>query len=154
VTDYPSIGDAASTLNKDEMRSIFDAFGGRSIKIGHLQQDQAVDVCVDVDEVLNKHFAVLGTTGVGKSSAVTLILRHILRARPDLLLLLVHVHNEYGRCFGDRAHVVSPGNLRLPFWLFNFEEIVDVLFGGRPSTDEEIEILSEVIPLAKVSYTQ
>ncbi len=64
------------------------------------------------------------------------------------------MHNEYGRCFGDRAFVVNPGNLRLPFWLFNFEEIVDVFFGGRPGLDEEIEILSEVIPLAKAAYTQ
>ena len=50
--------------------------------------------------------------------------------------------------------VANPGNLRLPFWLFNFEEIIDVFFGGRPGRDEEIEILSEVIPLAKVAYTQ
>jgi DNA helicase HerA-like ATPase len=49
---------------------------------------------------------------------------------------------------------MNPGNLRLPFWLFNFDEIVDVIYGGRPGTDEEIEILSEVIPLAKVAYTQ
>jgi DNA helicase HerA-like ATPase len=42
----------------------------------------------------------------------------------------------------------------LPFWLFNFEEIVDVFFGGRPGVDEEVQILSEVIPLAKVAYQQ
>ena len=42
----------------------------------------------------------------------------------------------------------------MPFWLFNFEEIVDVFFGGRPGVDEEVQILSEVIPLAKVAYQQ
>ena len=50
--------------------------------------------------------------------------------------------------------MVNPRNLKLPFWLFNFEEIVDVLFAGRPGVPEEIDILSEVIPLAKVTYTQ
>ena len=64
------------------------------------------------------------------------------------------MHNEYGRCFGDRAQVLNPRNLKLPFWLFNFEEIVDVIFGGRPGVAEELEILAEVIPLAKGIYTQ
>ena len=68
--------------------------------------------------------------------------------------ILVDPHNEYGRCFGDKAQVLTPRNLRLPFWLFNFEETVDAFFGGRPGVDEEVEILSEVIPLAKSAYLQ
>ena len=47
-------------------------------------------------------------------------------------MFLIDPHNEYGRCFGEKALVLNPRNLKLPFWLFNFEEIVDVLFGGRP----------------------
>ena len=91
-----------------------------------------IRVHIDIDDLLSKHFAILGTTGVGKSSGVALILQKILEARPNLRIFLVDPHNEYGRCFGDRAQVVNPRNLRLPFWLFNFEEIVDVFFGGRP----------------------
>jgi DNA helicase HerA-like ATPase len=154
VTTYPTIGDPVEPLTYNEMRTIFDGSGSTSIKVGQLQQDNTIDVRIDINEMLSKHFAVLGTTGVGKSSAVAVILQQLLLARPDLRVLLLDVHNEYGRCFGDRAHVANPGNLRLPFWLFNFEEIIDVFFAGRPAGDEEIEILSEVIPLAKVAYTQ
>jgi len=154
VTDYPSIGDAASALTSNELRLVFDTSAAKTIKIGQLQQDSTITVAVDVDEMLSKHFAVLGTTGVGKSSAVAVILQQILQVRPDVRILLLDVHNEYGRCFGERAYLVNPGNLRLPFWLFNFEEIVDVFFGGRPGLDEEVEILAEVIPQAKVTYTQ
>jgi len=154
VTEYPSIGDPASALTSNELRLVFDTSGARTIKIGQLQQDSAITVAIDVDEMLSKHFAVLGTTGVGKSSAVALLLQQILQARPDLRILLLDVHNEYARSFGERAYVVNPGNLRLPFWLFNFEEIVDVFFGGRPGLEEEVEILAEVIPQAKVAYTQ
>jgi DNA helicase HerA-like ATPase len=113
-----------------------------------------VTACVDVDELLSKHFAVLGTTGVGKSSAVVLILQQVLQLRPNVRIFMLDAHNEYGRCFGDRAQVITPNNLKLPFWLFNFEEIVDVFFSGRPGVEEEVEILSEVIPLAKAVYTQ
>src|SRR5207253_499465 len=60
----------------------------------------------------------------------------------------------YGRCFGDRSLVLNPRNLKLPFWLFNFEEVAEVLFGGRTAGPEELEILGEVIPLAKGMYSQ
>jgi DNA helicase HerA-like ATPase len=154
VTDYPTIGDEVTALTSDELRLVFDAPGAKAIKVGQLLQDATISVSVDVDELLSNHFAVLGTTGVGKSSAVALILQQILDAKPNLRILLLDVHNEYGRCFGERAHAVNPGNMKLPFWLFNFEEIVDVFFAGRPGLEEEIEILSEVIPIAKATYTQ
>src|SRR5437763_197797 len=83
--------------------------------------------------------------GVGKSSGVALILREILDARPDLRIFLIDPHNEYARGFADRANVLTPSNLKLPFWLFSFEEIVDVFFRGRPGVDEEVAILSELI---------
>ena len=50
--------------------------------------------------------------------------------------------------------MLNPRNLKLPFWLFNFEEIVDVLFGGRPGVPEELSVLAEIIPMAKGIYTQ
>src|SRR6185312_15831997 len=108
----------------------------------------------DIDHLVSRHFAIVGATGVGKSSGVAIILQKILDTRPNLRIFLVDPHNEYGRCFGEKAQVLTPRNLRLPFWLFNFEETVDAFFGGRPGVDEEVEILSEVIPLAKAAYLQ
>jgi hypothetical protein len=154
VTDYPAIGDPAALITRDELRLIYDISGSDTIDIGHLQQDPSIGAYVNVDDMLSKHFAVLGTTGVGKSSGVALILREILDARPNLRLFLLDGHNEYARCFGDRALVLNPRNLKLPFWLFNFEETIDVFFGGRPGVDEEIAVLAEVIPQAKANYTQ
>ncbi len=154
VTDYPSISDPAALITRDELRLIYDISGSDTIDIGHLQQDPTIGAYINVDEMLSKHFAVLGTTGVGKSSGVALILRQILDARPNLRLFLLDGHNEYARCFGDRALVLNPRNLKLPFWLFNFEETVDVFFSGRPGVDEEVAVLGELIPQAKSNYTQ
>jgi DNA helicase HerA-like ATPase len=155
VTDYPAIGDPAALITHDELRLIYDVSRSSStIDIGHLQQDETIGAHVNVDEMLSKHFAVLGTTGVGKSSGVALLLRQILEARPNLRLFLLDGHNEYARCFGDKALVLNPRNLRLPFWLFNFEETIDVIFGGRPGVDEEVAELAELIPVAKSNYTQ
>jgi DNA helicase HerA-like ATPase len=154
VTIYPAINDEINPITSQELRTVYAPAHKDAIHVGHLQQDPSVGAYVDVDEMLNKHFAVLGSTGVGKSSGVSLLLNEILVTRPHLRLFLLDVHNEYGRCFGERALVLNPRNLKLPFWLFNYEEFVDVIFAGRPGVPEELEILSEVIPYAKAIYTQ
>ncbi|MBW7962178.1 ATP-binding protein [Bradyrhizobium sp. BR 10261] len=154
VTNYPTIGDAVDLITSQELRTIYAPTGSDQINVGFLQQDRSVVAYVDIEEMLSKHFAVLGSTGVGKSTGVSLLLNEILKARPNLRIFLLDVHNEYGRCFGDRALVLNPRNLKLPFWLFNFEEIVDVLFGGRAGVPEELDVLAEVIPIAKGIYTQ
>ena len=154
VTNYPTIGDAVDLVTAQDLRTVYAPSGADQINVGTLQQDRSVIAYVDVEEMLSKHFAVLGSTGVGKSTSVSLLLNEILKARPNLRVFLLDVHNEYGRCFGDRALVLNPRNLKLPFWLFNFEEIVDVLFGGRPGVPEELDVLAEVIPMAKGLYTQ
>src|SRR3989440_4241609 len=154
VTNYPTIGDAVDLVTAEDLRTVYAPSGSDQINVGTLQQDRSVIAYVDVEEMLSKHFAVLGSTGVGKSTGVSLLLNAILKARPNLRVFLLDVHNEYGHCFGDRALVLNPRNLKLPFWLFNFEEIVDVLFAGRPGVPEELDILAEIIPMAKGIYTQ
>jgi uncharacterized protein len=149
ITRYPVIGDGAQLLSGDSLRMVFDTSGAAVIKIGKLQQDSSIEAAVKVDDMLGKHFALLGSTGVGKSSGVAVLLRAILEVRPNLRIFLIDPHNEYGRSFRERAQILTPKNLKLPFWLFNFEETVDVFFRGRPGLEDEVEILSQVIPQAK-----
>ena len=61
-----------------------------------------------------------------------------MEARSDLRMLLIDAHNEYADCFEDRAHVLGPANLKLPFWLFNFDEIVQIIFGSRTRAEHEV----------------
>jgi DNA helicase HerA-like ATPase len=149
VKESPTIGDPAEFLGRAVLRTVFDVAGPDTINVGQLQQDHSIGAHINVDRLVGRHFALLGTTGVGKSTGVALIIQEILQARPDLRIFVIDPHNEYGRCFGDRAQVLTPKNLRLPFWLFSFEEIVDVFFRGRPGAEDEVEILSELIPVAK-----
>ncbi len=152
VSAYPAIGDAARIIGRDELRLVYKTSSASAINIGALHNDDSIAACVDVDNLLSKHFAILGSTGVGKSSGVAVILNEILDARPDLRIFLLDGHNEYGRSFGPRANIVNAATLKLPFWLFNFEEFVDALYYGRPGVDEELEILAEQIPIAKSLY--
>jgi DNA helicase HerA-like ATPase len=154
ISQYPAIGDAAVLMSERDLRAIYGTADSNRGQIGDLQQNPNIGVNIDIDDLVSKHFAVLGATGTGKSSGVAIILQKILDARPNLRIFLVDPHNEYGTCFGDKAQVLTPRNLRLPFWFFNFEEIVDAFFGARPGVEEEVEILSEAIPEAKAMYLQ
>ena len=53
---------------------------------------------IRVDDLLGKHFAILGTTGTGKSCTTALILRSILEKNPAAHIVLLDPHNEY--CHG------------------------------------------------------
>src|SRR5437868_2429057 len=154
VSNYPKIGDRVGRLATADISLIHRIDKGETVEVGRLRLDSSVPAYLHFEELLRQHVAVLGTTGVGKSSAMALILQEILAKKANLRVFLIDPHNEYGHCFGDLAHVINPRNLQLPFWLFNFEEIVDVFFRGRPGIEEETEILSELIPMAKAMYQQ
>ncbi|MGC1777593.1 MAG: DUF87 domain-containing protein, partial [Xanthobacteraceae bacterium] len=154
IDNYPKIGDSAILMTEQELRVVYGAVNNDRAHIGDLQQNPKIGVHINIDDLVSRHFAVLGTTGVGKSSGVVVLLQQIIATRPNLRVFLIDAHNEFATCFGDKAVIFSPANVRLPFWLFNFEETVEAFLGGRAATDEEREILSDIIPLAKTLYLQ
>jgi len=151
VTAYPSLGDRVRVASKAELEAAFCGDPKRSVRIGCIRQDSTIPAMVRVDELLGKHLAVLGTTGTGKSCTTALILRAILAKNPAAHIVLLDPHNEYATAFDDMAEVINPRNMQLPFWLLNFEEIVEVLIADN-TRKAEIEILQELIPIAKARY--
>ena len=152
ITKYPALGDRVCIASHSQLQQAYCNPKGTSIRIGAIQQDMSIPAMIDIDEMLGKHFAILGSTGTGKSCSVALILRGILESSPQSHVLLLDPHNEYGTSFAGSAEVIAPQNLNLPFWLFTFEEIVEVVLGGEKDRETEIEILAELIPLAKQRY--
>ena len=154
ISEYPIIGDPVIRMTDRELRLLYNALSTKLATIGFIQQDAGIPAQIEVDHLVGKHFAVVGTTGVGKSTGLAIILQEIVAQWPDLRIFLLDPHDEYARCFGEKAEVLTARVLRLPFWLFNFEETIEAFFGGRSASDEEVEILSEAIPLAKAAYSQ
>jgi uncharacterized protein len=154
VAAYPRLGGAVARISGEELQIIFGLASPSAIEIGRLQQDASIAATVDVEEMVRKHFAIVGSTGSGKSTGLALILRKIMQAHGDLRMLLIDAHNEYADCFDGRAQVFGPANLKLPFWLFNFDELVQIVFGSRARAEHEISLLAELIPLAKTEYAR
>ena len=152
TTFYPALGDRVRVATKHELKMSFCGTGERAVSVGSIRQDSSINAMVRVDDLLGKHFAILGTTGTGKSCTTALILRSILDEHPNAHIVLLDPHNEYATAFKDRAEVINPRNMQLPLWLLNFEEAVEVLIGDK-TRKAEIEILQELIPLAKQRYS-
>jgi DNA helicase HerA-like ATPase len=153
VSQLPSL-DAVVYLAREEDTAIVYALDDRhSVSIGTIHQNTSVLARVSVDDMLGKHFAMLGTTGTGKSCAITLVLKRILAQNPNGHILLLDPHGEYGRAFGDQAEHLTVDSFRLPYWLCNFEELTELLFGHEKSeAGMEIMYLRELVLAAKLAF--
>ena len=153
VTVYPTLGDRARVACKAELEVAFVGDTKGSVRVGCIRQDTSIPAMIRVDDLLGKHFAILGTTGTGKSCTTALILRAILKENPAAHLVLLDPHNEYATAFPEYGEVINPRNMQLPYWLLTFEEIVEVLLGATADRKHEIELLQDLIPIAKARYS-
>jgi len=153
VSIYPVLDDNIYIANGDERILIYAQPDKAHVRVGTLHPDNDLPAYLATDELLGKHFAVLGSTGSGKSCSVALILRSILADHPNGHVVLLDPHNEYYSAFGASADLLSPDQFSLPYWLLNFEEIVEVIVGrGRSDTDTQTAILKEAIVAAKKKF--
>jgi DNA helicase HerA-like ATPase len=151
VSHYPTLGAAVRAAAEAEITAVYRRFWEASLRIGTLDVDAGIPAFLLMDELLTKHFAVLGATGSGKSCAVTLILSTMLADHPNSHIVLLDAHNEYTAAFGNLAEVVDVDNLQLPFWLLDFEEAARVLIRGGTVQEQESQaiILKDAITRAR-----
>lgn len=154
VSSYPPLDAPVTTITIRDIATIYARPRSSNIHIGQLRHNPKVPAFVLTDSLLGKHFAVLGTTGTGKSCATTVILRSILDEHPQGHVVLIDPHNEYGPAFTDRAELLHPGNLQLPYWLLNFEEIAHVVLHGasREQQHSQGALLKGAIVQAKNQF--
>ncbi len=154
VSSYPPLDAPVTTITIRDIATIYARPRSSNVHIGQLRHNPKVPAFVLTDSLLGKHFAVLGTTGTGKSCATTVILRSILDEHPEGHVVLIDPHNEYGPAFADRAELLNPGNLQLPYWLLNFEEIAHVVLNGasRDQLQSQGALLKSAIIQAKNQF--
>lgn len=154
VSIYPVPGQATTIADEPDLRAIYGEPSPTNVEIGTLYHDPLRPAFVMTDKLLGKHFAVLGSTGSGKSCAVTVILSAILAKHPKAHVVLLDPHNEYSQAFGDVANVINVENFRLPLWLLDFAEASRLLIrSGTPSEQySQSLILKDAMMAARTIY--
>lgn len=97
-----------------------------------LVSNTAINVPVDGNRFFNKHIAVVGSTGAGKSHTIAKIIQSAAGAKDGEYALnnshvvIFDIHSEYKSAFPE-ANFLDASNLTLPYWLLNSEELEEVL---------------------------
>jgi DNA helicase HerA-like ATPase len=153
VSKLPSLDATVYLASEDDTAIVYALNKPQAISIGTVYQDPRVAARIGVDDMLGNHFAMLGSTGTGKSCALTLILKRILEQNADAHILLLDPHGEYGRAFGERAEHLTTDTFRLPYWVCNFEELTEVVFGqDKHDMIMEIMCLRDLVLAAKLQF--
>jgi hypothetical protein len=137
IRSFPTLGAVSHRIRAADLRAIFAVQNGNVVEIGTLTQNKEIAATVSVEELVRRHFAIVGSTGVGKTTSVSMLVKQCVRERPKLRVMIVDPHNEYAAHFRKQAFLLDADTLDLPYWMFRFEEMIDVVYGGRkPNPDE------------------
>jgi uncharacterized protein len=152
VSIFPALEDQVYLASQEDLSQVYAPPRDAAVPVGSIHQDTDIPAFLLVNDLLGKHFSVVGTTGSGKSCAVATILRSVIEQNPHAHVMLLDPHCEYAHAFPTEAIVLSPGDgLHLPYWLFNFDEFAEIVLTGAHRA-EQWKILSEAVLSAKLAY--
>ncbi|AQT91350.1 ATPase [Enterobacter roggenkampii] len=163
ISQYPTFEDEVHLVSEVDLQAIY----GRSdkqnhlVRVGYVAGSESIDALVDVNKLVTRHSAVVGTTGSGKSTTVAGLLNVLSDGArfPSARIIVLDLHGEYAKALADRANVfkinpdgrnVNEHQLCIPFWALNFDELVRVTFGILPTDGKARNIILERVLAAKV----
>lgn len=141
VTRYPFPDAPVFPASSDDMRQLYAADDRANIEIGTVYPTSDIRGALYVDAMLGKHFALLGSTGTGKSTSAALILHRICELAPQGHIVMIDPHGEYSAAFKSNGALYDVTNLAMPYWLMNFEEHCEVFLttqGNERQGDADI----------------
>ncbi len=137
ISTYPLPQQIVYLTPQEELRRIYGDAKGSVVQIGEHVGSAGAPCYADLNELLGKHTAILGSTGSGKSGTVAAIIHSILERgqansyekwHPQIVIL--DPHGEYGQAFPECTRLSTDDQtLLLPYWTLNFQETVELLIG-------------------------
>lgn len=138
----------------EAIKSIFEGSveDSKKFTFSCLAQNTEIKIPVDGNRFFNKHIAIVGSTGSGKSHTVSRIVRNAVEAKNENVaglnnshIVIFDIHSEYRAAFPN-ANVVTIDDLVLPYWLFNAEELEELfLESGERDNYNQASLLRTVI---------
>ncbi len=164
ISQYPSINDEAHLVVEADLLKIYGTASSGQIVVGTLSSSDSIKVSIDLDKLVTRHSAVLGSTGSGKSTSVSSLLRSIVTdehgttSYPAARIVLIDIHGEYSAALGDIAAVFSvipkehETKLHIPYWCVSSENLIDFLCG--PISEGNKSLIFDRIVEQKKSFVK
>jgi len=161
ISQYPTISDEVHLVSESDLKKIYgQPDKPYFVKVGHIAGAESIPALIDINKLVTRHSAIVGTTGSGKSTTVASVLNAISDSTkyPSARVIVFDLHGEYGNALKDRANIfkVNPDKTRgsiekelfVPFWALSFDELCNISLGKFNSEKDE-NIILERISLAK-----
>lgn len=156
ITQYPTINDEAHLVSEVDLKRIYgQPDKPYFVNIGHISGAESIPALIDVNKLITRHSAILGTTGSGKSTTVASILNKLSDPEkyPSSRILVFDIHGEYGAALKDRANVFKinanedngENELYIPFWALSFDELSKISFGDFSNDKDRNTVLERVL---------
>lgn len=153
VTNYPLPGAFVYPATTRDLMEVYAGDGRSTIEVGTVFPTSSIRASLYIDSLLGKHFALLGSTGTGKSTTLALILHRICQSAPQGHVLMIDPHGEYAAAFKEEGMILDVSNLQLPYWLMNFEEHCEILLSSRGEMRQmDAEILGRCLLQARQKH--
>jgi uncharacterized protein len=150
VTRYPVPGAEIYPVSSLDMGEMYAAADRPHIEVGTVFPTREIRGALFIDALLGKHFALLGSTGTGKSTSAALILHRICEMAPEGHVVMIDPHGEYSAAFETNGAIYDVSNLAMPYWLMNFEEHCEVFVTSSGSNRQmDADILAKCLLAAK-----
>ena len=156
VSQYPTIGDEVHLVSESDLKRIYgQPEETYFVKVGHIAGAESIPALIDINKLITRHCAVVGTTGSGKSTTVASLINSLSDpyTYPSSRIIILDIHGEYGKALRGRSNIyrinadprLGEKELYLPFWALNFEELVEVSFGGFSNDKDRNIVLERII---------
>lgn len=135
VSMYPALDDAALFATPSDLRPLFPPPGEEWVQVGRLSASSEIPYTLNAARLVVRHGAILGSTGAGKSSAVSRLIQSLAtQGWPAANIVLIDPHGEYSAALGAHASVRSvlgsgAAALRVPNWALPAADLLTALAG-------------------------
>ncbi len=138
VTRYPVPGSEVYAVTSSDLKQVYAADARAHVEVGTVFPTRDIRGALYVDAMLGKHFALLGSTGTGKSTCAALILHKICDIAPEGHIVMIDPHGEYSAAFKNNGALFDVNNIAMPYWMMNFAEHCEV-FVTSQGDDKQID---------------
>ncbi|OJX90797.1 MAG: DNA helicase [Paludibacter sp. 47-17] len=154
VSQSPTTGDKVHLVTLKDLDAIYGGYNkNNSITIGNISISESLNAKIDLNKLISRHCAILGSTGSGKSNAVGVLLKAIAdRNFKSSRILVIDPHGEYNSVLKDKSNVYkiranqdeNEKELYVPFWALPFNELIS-MFSGSISDQNRDYIRTQIV---------
>ena len=115
-----------------------------------LSSNKKIRIPVNGNKFFNKHIAVIGSTGSGKSHTVTKIIQQAVEQKNgdfslnNSHIIIFDIHSEYKSAFPN-ANILGIEDLTLPYWLLTSEELEELFIDTEANDHNQRNVFKEAV---------